>query len=196
MNPSPARLNSSLLIGIGICLLGAGLWAGLQLRYKATARIKIVGEYWQTEPAWTGKGIPEPIQVGIVGVYSLLGTVVESPTFAGDRRNLQPAEAIARLRRSLDIHPIRNTSLVETQFASRNPEEAANIVNRIAQVSANLPQVQIVDLATPPTQRVFPNLADGLKLVAFGIFLTLLGLFVLFDTRQSSAIAAGPRGDL
>ncbi len=190
MNASPARLSSALLIGMGICLLGAGLWVGLQLRYKATVRIRVAGDFRHAEPAWTEKGIPEPIQVGIVGVYSLLGTVIESPTFAGDWRTLQPAEAIARLRRNVDIHPIRNTSLIEIQFASRNPEEAANIVNRIAEVSGNLPQVHIVDLATPPTQRGFPNLANGLKLVALGVVLLLVGLFVLIDSRRIAAIAA------
>lgn len=190
MNASPARLSSALLIGIGICLLGAGLWVGLQLRYKATARINIAGDFRHTELAWTGKGIPEPIQVGLVGVYSSLGTVIESPAFGDDWRKLQPAEAIARLRRNVDIHPIRNTSLVEIHVLSRNPEEAANIANRIAEAGANLPRVHIAGLATSPTQRGFHNLINGLKLMALGVLLLVAGLFVLFDTRQSTAIAA------
>lgn len=190
MKPSPARLGGAILIGAGIFVFGAGMWTGFQSRYQATARIKIVGDTRQPEPIWQGKEIPQPIQAGIAAVYASLDSVAASRTVTGSSSDLNPLVAIKRLRRDVHVQPVRNTSVLEIQVASRNPEEAARIANKIAAAGKQLPRVEVVDAATTPTRRVFTKLSDGLKWLALGGVFLLAGSFVWFDTRRCAVAGA------
>ena len=187
MKANPSFLGGAFLLGAGAILLAGGLWVGFQSRFQATVRIKITEGTPLVEPRWQGKEVPASIKAGLADIYNSLGAVVESLNLATEWGERKTADATARLQRNTDIRPIFNTSLIEIRVASRNPEEAARIANRIAEVNRKPPGVQLIDSATAPAGRGFPNFARELRVMALGGLLLAAGLFVWFDARRSGA---------
>src|SRR4051812_26679984 len=74
----------------------------------------------------------------------ILGKVVETlkldeewgKKYGGGQR-LKKSETIDFLKRSMNLRPVRNASLIEIQIFSDKPEEAARIANTIAEVYKN-----------------------------------------------------------
>jgi capsular polysaccharide biosynthesis protein len=88
----------------------------------------------------------------------------------GRGRALTQQEALLLLKRSLDLRPVRTTSLIEIRGFSEQPEEAAAIANKVAEdfqryertassleSSPSRVSVQIIDRAEPGLRPARPN---------------------------------------
>lgn len=162
--------------------------------YVSTARIKIQRNATQTlpgDPMPRASGFYDPyfIQTEFEVIQSdvILGKVIrdlgldaEWSRFYGRDQLLKPQEAMALLRRQLDLRPVRNANLIEIRVFSDKPEEAASIANKIAEVYQAYEQdsnalaespsgavsVEIVDTARPGLRPVRPNKALNLAIGA------------------------------
>ena len=114
----------------------------------------------------------------VIQSEKVLGPVIEHLDLNkkwGRRHNggqpLKPAESLALLKSQIEIHPLRNTSLIEVRAYSDNAKQAAALANEIARVYSDQSSegplnVEIVDRATPAFRPIRPdkplNLAIGL----------------------------------
>ena len=109
--------------------------------FSSFARVKIEPDSQST----TGKNggyDPYVVQTEFEVIQSepVLSKVVENmdltnewgKRYAGGEK-LRSAEAIALLKRRIELRPIRNTSMLEIRVFSENPKEAADIANNVAE---------------------------------------------------------------
>src|SRR6267143_499364 len=115
--------------------------------FSSTARIKIEREQSDiegfTKPNYVGAYDPYFIQTEFEVIQSelILKEVVElldlntvwGRKYAGGEK-LKTSESITYLKASMDLRPVRNTSLIEIRVFSQDPIEAARLANTIARV--------------------------------------------------------------
>src|SRR6185436_10511504 len=71
---------------------------------------------------------------------AILGRVVDELALDKDwakksgGKDLKRSEAIAELRKKLDVEPVKDTSLLEIRAKSADPKEAARLANAVAEV--------------------------------------------------------------
>jgi Mg-chelatase subunit ChlD/capsular polysaccharide biosynthesis protein len=120
-------------------------WQGLKGEYASTARIKVENDIndspggYSLTAAQSGYD-PYFIQTTFEIMQSdlVLGRVVDDLKLdeAWSKNNggqkLKKSEAIAQLKKRLELKPVRNTKLIEIGTTSSNPEEAAKIANAVA----------------------------------------------------------------
>jgi Mg-chelatase subunit ChlD len=113
--------------------------------YKSTTRVKV--ERDQSDIAGLAERQPTPaydpyfIQTELELIQSevILGKVIKDLNLnqawgsKQGRRTQTTAETMALLKNKLDLHPVRNTSLLEIGVKSDKPEEAAKIANAVAE---------------------------------------------------------------
>jgi capsular polysaccharide biosynthesis protein len=119
---------------------------------------------------------------------------------------LSEADTIELLKRTIELRPVRNTSLIEVRVYSRNPKEASNIANTLVETyqgfirdqtnttgmqTPRAHSVEIVDMARPGLRPVRPNRPLTLFLGLFGgIPLALMsgaaGTLLVLLTRRLS----------
>jgi polysaccharide biosynthesis transport protein len=116
--------------------------------YSSTARIKVdrdVTDIASIDPRQFYQSSYDPyfIQTEFEVIQSevILGKVVEALNLSqewgskfGASEKLKTTECIEILKKSLELRPVRNTSLIEIRVFSEKPEEAAKIANKIAEV--------------------------------------------------------------
>lgn len=134
---------------IGLLVFATGVASAITIKpdegnvYKAQARL------WVTKPfsldPITGAQqfhAYDPYyistQVEIMGAGSVLEDVVKRlnllEEWAESEDPLSMSEAVKRLRKSVDIKPVRDASIITITAYAGNPEEAANIANTFAEV--------------------------------------------------------------
>jgi hypothetical protein len=170
MKANHSRLGAALLIGTGVILLGGGAWVGLQLRYVATATVKIAGYSWRE------KEFPINIKAELKAAESSIESIVQTLDLTTEWGMADSAAATARLRRNLRLHPVVNTSLIEIRVTSQSPDEAARIANALANALQERPHVTVVNLAAASLDRDVTDLASGLSLAGLGLTLLVCGL--------------------
>ena len=132
-----------LLIGSILAGLGCFLLMGSEV-YRSTARLKIEHTYPQPSPGANqqqGGFFSDPwyIQTEFEVIRSelILGKVIETLDLDKEwsrelGRVLKPAESVELLRQRLELHPVRNTSILEVLAYDHRPTRAAEIANAIA----------------------------------------------------------------
>ena len=159
--------------------------------YSSTARILLRQDATpatrETESkALAGSYDPYYIQTqfGIIESEVVLGKVIEDLDlnkawglkYANGER-LRASETLALLKTRIDLHPVRNTWLIELRVFSDQPAEAAMLANAIAVsyrewCQAHGTPVEIVDKAVPGLRPVRPNKPLNIALgVAGGLLL-------------------------
>jgi capsular polysaccharide biosynthesis protein len=145
--------------------------------YASTARVLVRQELTQIKgggeslaPA-VGRYDPYFIQTQfeLLQSQAILGTVIDNlnlnsvwgKRFAGGG-TLKTSESLTLLKARLDLHPVRNTSLIEIRAYTESAAEAAMLANAIAQTYRDWAQsrklgVEIVDTAYPGWRPVRPN---------------------------------------
>ncbi len=118
-------------------------------------------------------------------------------------RTLKSSETLALLQARTEIHPLRNTSIVEIKVFDEKAVEAANVANQIAEAykdyassagdagSASAhPQVEIIDSAVPAVRPIRPNRVLNVVLGALaGMFLgaAAAGVWAAFGEPKGEA---------
>ena len=134
-------LGFMLLLG-GLALSGTGLWLLLSpAQYQAMARIKLEPDTGGDDGNGQGMYDPYFIQTELEIIQSplVLSDVVKSLNLNvewgkkyGEGSPLETAKIIKLLRSQITLDPIRNTMLLDINFFSDDPNEAARIANAIA----------------------------------------------------------------
>jgi uncharacterized protein involved in exopolysaccharide biosynthesis len=185
-----ARFKSQRCFG-AICfvaallLLFAGLRSVLRTRFEAVACVQVVP---QSRPvAYWGKESPGFMLVEIRDIYSdsSLKRVVElldhqraaqgEPRFANGRSG--EAQAVARLKRSMELRPVRNTTSMEIRGWGESPEEAVQIANAIAE--AHAAHLQLLSPAKLSAQMSHPDRERGFWWLACSLVFVVGGILVL-----------------
>ncbi len=155
------QLGGLVLLTIGLPLILAGVCLMLGTPYfQAQARIKIERDQSDIQalmqaPAATAYD-PYFVQTEFEVLQSelILGRALDDlglqetwgKKYANGQK-LTRLEAIVLLKKKLSLHPVRNTTIVEIQAFSENPNEAADIANAIAKAYQEYRHRQRADLA-------------------------------------------------
>jgi serine/threonine protein kinase len=195
---APGRFLVPFLVAF-LAVFGAGSFiiSLLHNAFASTARVNLIPaapESAETDGQHTGTGSYDPYRIQteleLMRSEKVLGGVIQaldlnrqwSWKYAGGRE-LTQAETLALLRGRLDLHAVRNTSVVEIRVTDDRPEEAAKIANKIADEieqayqsrrtasdsATSTPgafQVEIIDRATPAPRPFRPNRPLNLTLAA------------------------------
>ncbi|HTL55305.1 MAG TPA: M56 family metallopeptidase [Candidatus Limnocylindrales bacterium] len=134
-----------LLLGCILGALGCVLLTGTEL-YSSAARLKIEHSYAVPSAATSqeqGGFFSDPwfIQTEFEVIQSelILGKVIEELDLDKQwsrqlGRVLKPAESVESLKHRLELRPVRNTSILEVRAYDPNPNRAAEIANKIAEI--------------------------------------------------------------
>jgi hypothetical protein len=137
-----------LLFVVGLALVGTGIAVAVLTApnwYVATARVKVEpfpndGAHYFYEPVFLQKEF-ELMQSP--AVLSNVFLRLDSQTPAGRKlaflKRLSPADAGAFLRSSLNLRPVRGTSLVEIRISHEDPDAAELLAKTIAAAYEGLP---------------------------------------------------------
>ena len=171
---SRAFFNWFMLVFLVVFGAGAGITFIMPESFASTARVRV-------EPlSARGPGPYDPYFVQtefeVLQSGAVLDKVIQDLELEqkwgrlyGGGRPMNRNDCVALLRRSLDVRPVRNTSIIEIRCFSESAEAAASIANELAQVyrqtresaataaGASLIKITIVDLATPGLRPVRPN---------------------------------------
>jgi uncharacterized protein involved in exopolysaccharide biosynthesis len=119
-------------VGLAIFIFGAKTFFDSS-RYKAIARIGVEQQTAGDNLAFIKK------QYEIILSDAVLGRAAESVNLNaewfhgfGSETNLQTGATLTKLRKRLGLVPIHNTKLLQIEFRSEQPKEAAAIANAIA----------------------------------------------------------------
>ena len=190
-------------------------------QYASTARIKVernVTDATPVLPTGCAFGIYDPYfvqtQFELIQSEAVLGGVAKKlnlskswGTTSTGGTGLNEADTIKLLRQRLELRPVRNTSLIEVRVYSKEPKEASDIANALAETyrefesgqkrsatgmeKPRLRSVEIVDTAVPGLRPVRPNKPFTLFLGIFGgvLLASVVGgvgaLLVLISRRLS-----------
>jgi len=173
--------------------------------FVSTARVKLTlnpAEAAQKPASRSGSGNYDPYLIQtefeVMQSAEILGPVIKALDLDqewskryGRGEPLKPAETMALLKSRMNLHPVRNASVVTIGVYAEEPDEAARIANEIAHVYKNHNdsgplRVEIIDRAVPGLHPVRPNKPLNLAIGA------LLGL-VLGTAAGAARIALRAR---
>ena len=136
MNIDRAKRWGFILIFLGFGIGIPGVWMIIAPdRYEATVRIQV--EHQSDSQNYDPYFIQTEFE--IIKSDAVLGKVVENLHLAeewgkryADGHKLEMQDAIGLLKQSLRLEPVRNTMLLDINFYSEEPAEAASVANEIA----------------------------------------------------------------
>ncbi len=197
-----------LIFGVLLLLLGATLLiaGSLQVtvssvKFKATARIKVIPSTGSTlnRPAF-GRQPQQYIDPGFVRqeierlqsaavlyqVITNLDLVQAWGAKPGQKGGLSTEATFARLKSQLEIRPGRDAGGIDINAYSDDKAEVADLANNVAtvfrdtRVPSSPRRVELIALAQTPESFTHTKRPQGQRLIALGILPTIFGLVLAF----------------
>ena len=181
-----ASVKVALITFLVLSAISLAVLFSLPKTYLATTRVDLVKKTAVPNPADTYHPYYIHTEFDLIRSDAVLVKVVDelrrngrTNTFGRFNKPIDEKNEAHQLRKKLDLRQSRSTTLIDIRFADRDPAYAALVVNSIARVyaaqqkTASGPdQIQIIDLAQPPTRPISPNVP---KLLAIA---TILNAFL------------------
>ena len=147
-------------------------WQKLNGQYQSTARLKVEND--TTDISGINNSLtyeaydPRFIQTTkeIIRSDTVLSNVVDAlrlDEIWANGGKLTKKEAVNRLKRQLDVQPVRNTKLLQISATGENPQEAAQIANTVAEAYKNYRRGQRKQLTDTGVATLEEQFADQEK---------------------------------
>jgi tetratricopeptide (TPR) repeat protein len=196
---SPLRRGvlTGLGVFLGVVILATAITFLMPESYVGIARVELAGASPQNYDPYRMQ-----TEFGVMESSVVLKPVADSlnlgarwkKMFSTAGRILPDDEVVDLMKRQLTLQPVRNTSIIEVQFNSQSPKEAAEIANKISEVYCSLPpghRGEIIDPATVPLRPSRPNRPLNIFIgvvtgTGLGIFTGIaVGLLALLQGRAA-----------
>ena len=202
-SPFQRGVLAGLGVSLGVIILATTITFLMPESYVGIARVELAGASPQKYDPYLVQTELEVIESSVV-----LKPVADSlnlggrwkKMFSAAGRTLPDDEVVELMKQQLTLQPVRNTSIIEVQFYSQSPKEAAEIANKISEVYCAMPpghRGEIIDRATVPMQPIRPNRPLNLFIgvvmgSGIGIFTGVAVGLVAFLRRRAALRATSP----